>query len=191
MRGKRSLYGGLVIATTALVVGVWGTGRDGATPSVSGRPVLTPLSGTPSNGTRTVILHDLDAGALAGLHRRPDLPGNEDLLPANDGMTGGNSSIPEFGTGNMTGGANPGGRTAAQRGILAGLNEGLDGGPSWGWLADEVNAAVPPAANQADDRFVARPPTDVRQQPQGSDRLGTGLDSTENTFRFQRRQGDR
>ncbi len=191
MRGKRALYGGLAIATTALAVAVWGTGRDGAVPSESGRPVLTPLSGAPTNGVRTVILQDLQSGSLAGLHNRPDLPGNEDLLPANGGMTGGNSGITELSAGDVAGVGNPGGRATAQRGILEGLNDGPDGGPSWGWLADEVNAAAPPAASQPDNRFGARPQADVRQQPLGSDRLGTGLDRNEDAFLFQRRQDDR
>ena len=191
MRGKRSLYGGLAIAATALAVAVWGTGRDGAVPSEYNAPVLTPLSAAPSNGLRPVILQDLQSGALAGLHSRPDLPGNEGLLPANSGMAGGNSGITELNADDMAGGGSPVGRAAAQRGILEGLDDGPNGGPSWGWLADEVNAAAPPAASQPDNRFGARQPTEDRQLPLGSDRLEAGFERSDDAFLFQRRQDDR
>jgi len=191
MRSARWGFNSSITAIT-LVITVFGTGRAGmrTIPEQSvPEQVAEPLAGTLMTGWRAVELYETQAGMLSAEHQRsPDLPGGTALLPDARGLSGGTGNIPESRNSGMAAGSQ-GGRMESRRGIL----DGLDNAPSWGWLADDVNAAAAVPEPRSETGFRSLQPLESRGQSQRTDRLGTGLGlgNGEDAFLFQRRQDDR
>lgn len=190
MRNRMAVfYGSMTVA--ALAAAVSGTGRTRLESIPDRLPeavtAADPLPASLMAGWRAVELYEVQEESLiAGDPRRTDLPGGTELLPNARIFSGVSAGIPDTGNSGIPIGGQ-GGRNEGRQGIL----DGTDGGPSWGWLADEVNAAAGMPERDNDSRSPQS--SGSRTQPQGTDRPGTrfGSGNDEDSFFFQRRQDDR
>ena len=193
-RYKSILTGTALLALAALTAGT----RQPETLPPSAIPADLPrtaVSQAVASGMVAVQMHDLQQTQLTGIRERI-------ALPDQDGLLG------QFGSGpNPVGGAMPPMSMPAmqqprQTGMERGLLDGLDGEAasgadslSWGWLADEVNAAAPPAAMAREPGgFGFNPSSGSRLYDDRDNRLGTdqGFGTGGNdAFIFQRRRGER
>lgn len=182
---------------TVLAATVFGTGRGGVASNLNradGKTVAEPLAGEVMEGWRAVELYEVQMERLTeGEQRIPDLPERTELFPSMRILSAGGGGIPGAGGINPTTGSTQSGRMGERRRILDGLDDSLDRGPSWGWLADEVHATTsqPETRRETGLRFLSS--DESRLLPQNTDRLGTGLGfgGGEDSFLFQRRQDDR
>lgn len=194
VRNTSILTGTTLAVLAALTVGTRETdvplARD-----LPATPAPTVVSHEPPPGMVAVQMHDLKQTQLTGIRERIALPDQDGLLGqfgSSPNSVGG--AIPPMGLPPMQQPRQPG----LDRGILDGLDgespAGADG-LSWGWLADEVNAAAPPTPLEPETGgFGFAPSTGSRLYEDRNNRLGTdqGFGGGGNdAFIFQRRRDER
>ncbi len=190
---NKSILAGAALAVLAALTG--GT-QPSATPLPGDLPTDIPrtaVSHEPTPGMVAVQMHDLLEEQLMGIRERIVLPDGEGLLGQMGANTPGDASPPM---------ALPAmqqmHRTDLDRGLQLGEENSEtpagDDGPSWSWLADDVNAAAPPATPERESGgFGFSPSSGSRLYEDRNDRLGTdqGFGTGGNdAFIFQRRRDD-
>jgi hypothetical protein len=153
----------------------------------------TAVSHEPAPGMVAVQMHDLHDEQLMGVRERIELPDRDGLMRQMTASSPGGPMSPT----SMPAMPQPR-RTDLDRGLRL---EGTGGEPatdasgrSWGWLADEVNAAASPAVQGAQaGRLDFAPSSGSRLYQDSDNRLGTdrGFGSGGNdAFIFQRRRDE-
>ncbi len=181
-------------AALAVLVAVTAGTQPSATPLPGDLPADIPrmaVSHEPAPGMVAVQMHDLQDSQLIGIRERIVLPDSDGLMRQMGASTPGSAIMP------------PTGRPAMQQTRRADINRGLqlgeeDGetpagadGLSWGWLADDVGAAVPPSALTPESGgFGFTPSSGSRLYKDRDERLGTDQGfgtGGDDAFIFQRR----
>jgi len=194
---RHTTRNGWILSGAALVVVAALTGGTRQTSALSSGDVpaslpRTAVSHETAPGMVAVQMHDLQETQLMGIRERIVLPDSEGLI----GRMGANApggAIPPM--------TMPGMQQMRQSGPGRGLLDSLDGdapndtgGPSWGWLADDVSSDVSPAALEPESGgFGFSPSSGSRLYQDRDNRLGTdqGFGTGGNdAFIFQRRAND-
>lgn len=145
-------------------------------------------------GMVPVQMHDLQETQLMGVRERIVLPDNDGLLRQMEANTPG-GAIPPMSMPTMPQPHRDGlDRSLQLDGDIGESPTGADG-LSWGWLADDVNSAAPPAPLEPETGgFGFAPATGSRRYEDRNNRLGSdqGFGTGGNdAFIFQRRRDDR
>jgi len=174
----------------ALMAALTGGTQRHATPAGSPLPPDLPRADVTNGlapGMHPVRMQDLQEAQLAGVHERVELPDSAGLLGHMRNPAPGGGIAP------ATPAMQQNRRT--ERGLMAGGTSAGTSGSSWGWLADDVGAAAPPATvGPESGGFGFSQPSGARLVPQGDDRLGTRQgfgDGGNDAFIFQRRRDER
>jgi len=195
IRNRWIQTGTALVVLAALTAGT----RQPVTPPPGEVPADLPhtaVSNAVAPGMVAVQMHDLKQNQLTGIRERI-------ALPDQDGLLGQFGSSP-----NPVGGAMPPmSMPAMQQPHPAELDRRLQfggdigeapneaSGLSWGWLADDVNSAEPPATREPESGgFGFAPSSGARLYEDRDNRLGTdrGFGSGGNdAFIFQRRRDER
>ena len=196
---KKSRNGWIQTGTALAVLAALtaGTHQSPAPPvsDVSTDRQQTSISHHPARGMVAVQMHDLQGARLMGVRERIALPDRDGLLRQIGASSPGGAMMapPPIGLPAMQLPR----ETGLERGLLDGLGGELPGdssGLSWGWLADEVNAAAPPPSSEPETGgFGFSPSTGSRRYEDRNNRLGTdqGFGTGGNdAFIFQRRRDD-
>ncbi len=184
-------------AALAVLAALTGGTRQAATPLPGDLPAEFPrkaVSHEPAPGMVAVQMHDLQEDQLMGIRERILLPESEGLLGRMDANNTPGGAMPPM---SMPAMPQPH-RSGSDRGLRLGGEDGETptgaDGLSWGWLADDVNSAAPPTAQQRESGgFGFAPSSGSRLYEDRNNRLGTdqGFGTGGNdAFIFQRRGND-
>jgi hypothetical protein len=187
------LTGAALVVLAALTAGTRQTSALSSGAVAASLP-RTAVSHETAPGMVAVQMHDLQETQLMGVRERIVLHDSDGLLGQMNVSTPGSAIPPAMSMPGMPQTR----RTDLDRGLRLG---GIDGeastdasGPSWGWLADEVNAAVPPATLPPESGgFGFDPASGSRLYQDRDNRLGTdqGFGTGGNdAFIFQRRRDE-